>query len=69
MKVFAAGRMSEDTTTRYSNTSAATVNQAYMITGLVEQQFSTVTLTVRTLRLLNTTEIQAPSEALEELNA
>lgn len=40
-----------------------------MITGLVEQQFSTVTLTVRTLRLLNTTEIQAPSEALEELNA
>lgn len=44
-------------------------NQAYMITGLVEEQFSTVTLTVRTLRLLNTTEIQAPSEALEELNA
>jgi len=45
------------------------VNQAYMITGLVEEQFSTVTVTVRTLRLLNTTGIQAPSEALEELNA
>ena len=45
------------------------VNQAYMITGLVEEQFSAVTVTVRTLRLLNTTEIQAPSEALEELNA
>ena len=44
-------------------------NQAYMITGLVEQQFSTVTVTVRTLRLLNTTEIQEPNEALEELNA
>lgn len=44
-------------------------NQAYMIIGLVEEQFSTVTLTVRTLRLLNTTEIQEPNEALEELNA
>jgi DNA polymerase III alpha subunit len=44
-------------------------NQAYVITGVVEEQFSTVTVTVRTLRLLNTTEIQAPSETLEELNA
>jgi DNA polymerase III alpha subunit len=44
-------------------------NQAYIITGLVEEQFSTVTVTVRTLRLLSTAEIQAPSEALEEMNA
>ncbi|MGQ0556003.1 MAG: DNA polymerase III subunit alpha [Nitrospiraceae bacterium] len=44
-------------------------NQAYMITGLVEEQFSTVTVTVRTLRLLNTAEIQLPSETLEEMNA
>ncbi len=44
-------------------------NQAYIITGLVEEQFSTVTVTVRTLRLLSAAEIQAPSEALEEMNA
>lgn len=44
-------------------------NQGYVITGLVEEQFSTVTITVRTLRLLSTSEIQAPSETLEEMNA
>jgi len=44
-------------------------NQAYIITGLVEEQFSAVTVTVQTLRLLNSAEIQAPSEALEEMNA
>lgn len=44
-------------------------NQAYIMTGLVEEQFSTMTVTVRTLRLLNTAEIQAPSGALEEMNA
>ena len=44
-------------------------NQAYMITGLVEEQFSTITVTVRTLRLLSTADIQEPSDALEELSA
>lgn len=44
-------------------------NQGYVLTGLVEEQFSTVTVTVGTLRLLNTAAIQAPSEALEEMNA
>ena len=44
-------------------------NQPYIMTGLVEEQFSAVTVTVRTLRLLNTAESQAPSEALEEMNA
>ncbi|MBS0151046.1 MAG: DNA polymerase III subunit alpha [Nitrospira sp.] len=44
-------------------------NQGYILTGLVEEQFSAVTVTVRTLRLLNSAEIQAPSEALEEMNA
>lgn len=44
-------------------------NQAYRLTGLVEEQFSTVTVTVRTLRLLSAAMIQAPGEALEELNA
>ena len=44
-------------------------NQAYMITGLVEEQFSTITVTVRTLRLLSTAEIQEPSDALEALSA
>ncbi|MBS0156137.1 MAG: DNA polymerase III subunit alpha [Nitrospira sp.] len=42
-------------------------NQAYAITGRVEEQFSTVTVTVRTLQLLTTGEIRAPSEPLEEL--
>jgi error-prone DNA polymerase len=44
-------------------------NQAYIMTGLMEEQFSTVTVTVRTLRLLSAVEIQAPSGALEEMNA
>ncbi len=44
-------------------------NQGYILTGLVEEKFSTVTVTVRTLRLLNTTEIPIPSEALEEMSA
>lgn len=44
-------------------------NQGYIMTGLVEEQFATVTVTVRTLRLLSTAEIQTPSEALEEMNA
>jgi error-prone DNA polymerase len=44
-------------------------NQGYILTGLLEEQFSTLTVTVRTLRLLNTAEIQVPSEALEEMNA
>ena len=44
-------------------------NQGYIITGLVEEHFSTVTVTVKTLRLLNATEIQESSEALEEMNA
>ncbi len=44
-------------------------NQAYVVTGLVEEQFSTVTVTVRTLRLLSTHEIKAPSEPIEEVRA
>lgn len=44
-------------------------NQAYMITGLVEEQFSTITVTVRTLRLLSTADIQEPSDALEARSA
>ena len=42
-------------------------NQAYVVTGLVEEHFSTVTVTVRTLQLLTTGGIPAPSEPLEEL--
>lgn len=42
-------------------------NQAYMLTGLVEKHFATVTLTVKTLQLLTTDEIPAASEPLEEL--
>ena len=32
-------------------------NQAYVVTGLVEEQFSTVTLTVKELRLLASREV------------
>lgn len=44
-------------------------NQGYIITGLVEEQFSTVTVTVRTLRLLSIAEVRSPNETLEEMNA
>ena len=43
-------------------------NQAYVVRGLVEEHFSTVTVTVRTLQLLTTGGIPAPSEPLEELS-
>ena len=43
-------------------------NQGYVVTGLVEQQFSTVTVTVKTLQLLTTGGIPASSEPLEELS-
>ena len=43
-------------------------NQAYVVTGLVEEHFPTVTVTVRTLQLLTTGGIPAPSEPLEELS-
>jgi error-prone DNA polymerase len=42
-------------------------NQAYVVTGLVEEQFSTFTVTVKTLQLLTTGGIPAPSKPLEEL--
>jgi len=42
-------------------------NQAYVVTGLVEEHFSTVTVTVKTLQLLTTGGIPASSEPLEEL--
>lgn len=43
-------------------------NQAYVVTGLVEEHFSTVTVTVKTLQRLTTGRIPAPSEPLEELS-
>jgi error-prone DNA polymerase len=42
-------------------------NQAYVVTGLVEEQFSTVTLTVRTLRLLAAHDVEVPFEPIEEV--
>ena len=42
-------------------------NQAYVLTGLVEEQFSTVTLTVRTLRLLAAHDVEMPFEPIEEV--
>ncbi len=44
-------------------------NQAYEMTGLVEEHFSTVTVTVRTLRLLNPHDKEASSEPVEEGSA
>ncbi len=43
-------------------------NQAYVVTGLVEEHFSTVTVTVKTLQLLTTGGIPAPIEPLEKLS-
>ncbi|MGC4097013.1 MAG: hypothetical protein QM706_07845 [Nitrospira sp.] len=37
-------------------------NQAYVIEGLVEDQFSTVTVTVRNIRLLSTPDTAPPAE-------
>ncbi len=42
-------------------------NQAYILTGLVEEQFSTVTLTVSTLRLLASPDVEVPIEPIEEV--
>ena len=43
-------------------------NQAYVVTGLVEEHFATVTVTVKTLQLLTTGGISTSSEPLEELS-
>ncbi|MFO0772690.1 MAG: DNA polymerase III subunit alpha [Nitrospiraceae bacterium] len=43
-------------------------NHAYVVTGLVEEHFATVTVTVKTLQLLTTGGIPASSEPLEELS-
>ncbi|HMI38777.1 MAG TPA: DNA polymerase III subunit alpha [Nitrospiraceae bacterium] len=42
------------------------MNQAYVVTGLVEEQLSTVTLTVRELRLLASREVGAQFHPIEE---
>ena len=42
-------------------------NQAYILTGLVEEQFSTVTLTVKELRLLAAHDVEVPFEPIEEV--
>ena len=42
-------------------------NQAYILTGLVEEQFSTVTLTVKELRLLASPDVAVPFEPIEEV--
>ena len=42
-------------------------NQAYVVTGLVEEQFSTVTLTVKELRLLASHEVGDRCQPIEEV--
>lgn len=42
------------------------MNQAYVVTGLVEEHFSTITVTVKTLRLLSTRTVLT---AVEEMSA
>jgi error-prone DNA polymerase len=44
-------------------------NQAYVVTALVEEHFSTITVTVKTLRLLSTPDSEAPAETVEEISA
>lgn len=41
-------------------------NQPYVLTGLVEEHFSTITVTVKTLRLLSTLTLLT---AIEEVSA
>jgi len=41
-------------------------NQAYVVTGLVEEHFSTVTVTVRTLRLLTTPDLETPMKPMPD---
>jgi DNA polymerase III alpha subunit len=43
------------------------MNQAYAVTGRVEQQFSTVALTVKTLTLLASAHVEIDDETVEEL--
>ncbi len=42
-------------------------NQAYVVIGLVEEHFSTVTLTVRSLRLLSTLDQESSFTPHEEV--
>jgi error-prone DNA polymerase len=42
-------------------------NQAYVVTGLVEEQFSTVTLTVKQLRLLASRDVGTQLDPIEEV--
>ncbi len=42
-------------------------NQAYVVTGLVEEQFSTVTLTVKELRLLASRDVKVQFDPIEEV--
>jgi len=42
-------------------------NQAYVLTGLVEEQFSTITLTVKELRFLAARDVQSEIEPIEEV--
>jgi error-prone DNA polymerase len=44
-------------------------NQAYLVTGLVETQFCTITLTVQKLRLLTARDTDRPMELVEEASA
>jgi error-prone DNA polymerase len=43
------------------------MNQAYAVTGRVEEQFSTVALTVRTLTLLASPHVEIDLETVEEV--
>ena len=43
------------------------MNQAYAVTGRVEEQFSTVALTVYTLTLLASAHVETDDEPLEDV--
>lgn len=59
------GTLFPDSYRRYCHLLVA--NQAYVVTGLVEEQFSTVTLTVKELRLLASRDITSYCESIEEV--
>ncbi len=57
----------EARTSRLLRQASAATNQAYAVTGLVEEQFSTVMLTVKELRLLASREVGDQFQPLEDV--
>jgi error-prone DNA polymerase len=44
------------------------ISQAYVVTGIVEEHFSTVTVTIKTLGLLSMRDSMAPEDSAEKVS-